>query len=34
MRKGTMVSFTNPAFRDDLSELVHEGPQRFTWNTV
>ena len=31
MRKDTTIPFMNPAFRDELSELVREGAQRIIW---
>ena len=34
MREDTTISFTNPAFRDELSELVREGAQRIIRQAV
>ena len=34
MHKDTTISFTNPAFRDELSELVREGAQRIIRQAV
>ena len=34
MHKDTTTSFTNPAFRDELSELVREGAQRIIRQAV
>jgi len=34
MREDTTIPFTNPAFRDELSELVREGAQRIIRHAV
>ena len=34
MREDTTVSFTNPSFRDELSDLVREGAQRIIRQAV
>jgi transposase-like protein len=34
MANDTIVSFTNPAFHDELSDLVREGAQRIIWQAV
>ena len=34
MREDTTVSLSNPAFRDELNEVVHHGAQQIIWQTV